>query len=138
MGLTTLLLVCGCNGREAERVVVSGTITFKGEPVSEGEIRLVPLEPADSPVAGATINNGFYKVDARGGALVGTYKVEINGYRVNTAVLKRTPDAELPRGIRRGVPRLQYLPKRYNAASELRMTIEPGSALKTIDYDLKE
>ena len=74
----------GC-GRDQgpERVVVSGTVTFDGKPIRRGRIHFMPVATSAVPVSGADIKDGRYKVDGRGGVPVGTYKIEIEAYRVD-------------------------------------------------------
>jgi hypothetical protein len=125
--------LAGCGGdRGPERVVVSGTVTYNGKPIPNGSIRFMPTAASPVPMAGAAIKDGEYKVEAHGGIPVGTHKIEIDAYRVDPAYAK--PD--MPTG--RGVPRKQYLPKRYNTDSELTITIEPGSPKITKDFALTE
>lgn len=83
-------------------------------------------------MAGTGIKDGRYKVDGHGGVPVGTHKIEIEAYRVDPKYLKSgAPTA-------RGIPRTQYLPKRYNADSQVQIAIEPGSKEITKDFDLTD
>ena len=129
--MATLLTGCG-RDRGPERVVVSGTITYQGNPISVGMIRFMPTATSPVPMAGAPIKDGAYKVDGHGGVPVGTYKIEIEGYRMDP---KHVP-SDAP--MARGTPRTQYLPKRYNVESQLQITIEPGSPEITKNFDLTD
>jgi hypothetical protein len=128
-------LLAGCGDRGPQRVAVSGTVTFNGKPLADGTIRFVPTATASSPVAGADIKDGKYTADIRGGVPVGTQRVEIEAYRVDPRATK--PGMPAP-PMARGVPRIQYIPKRYNVDSQLSMTIEPGSKIITKDFDLTD
>ena len=62
------LMLAGCGGQEgSERVVVSGTVTYRGEPLDDGEIRFLPIKGTKAPMSGAKIIDGQYAVEARGG-----------------------------------------------------------------------
>ena len=119
---------CGCNG--PERVVVSGTITYRGQPIPDGQILFVPLPSCPVPTAMALIVNGQYKADHRGGVPVGTHTVRIEAYR---APPPSTNGAMAMPGARD-----QYLPARHNTASQVQMTIEPGSRAITKDFNLND
>jgi hypothetical protein len=134
---SSLLLVAaclaGCGGdRGPERTVVSGTVTYNGKPLTNGSIRFMPTATSAVPMAGAGIKDGAYKVEGHGGVPVGTHKVEIEAYRVDPKYVK----PEMP--MSRGVPRTQYIPKRYNTDSNLQITIEPGSSQITKNFDLTD
>ena len=133
--LATFPAGCG-RDRGPERVLVSGAVTFNGQPVSEGTIRFLPADAkSTTPMAGAMIRDGQYKIDTRGGVPVGTHKIVIEGFRVNPNAAN--PDAPVAmQAMMRGVPRIQYLPKRYNTDSELQMTIESGSDAIVKNFDL--
>lgn len=127
----------GCGGDQGpERVVVSGTVTYNGKPIPEGDIRFMPVAASAVPMAGAEIKDGKYKVDGRGGVPVGTYKIEIEAYRVEPSAVK--PGETPPPMMARGAPRIRYLPKRYNVDSQLQITIEPGSPEITKDFNLTD
>jgi hypothetical protein len=124
--IVLLLGICclaGCGDRGPDRVVVSGTVTFNGKPLPHGNIRFMPTGDSAVPMAGTIVRDGVYKVERHGGVPVGAYKIEIEAYQVD----KRHTNPDSP--MARGAPRIQYLPKRYNANSELTITIEPGRAI---------
>ena len=122
----------GCGGDQGpERVVVSGTVTYNGQPIPKGDIRFMPVATSAMPMAGAEIIDGKYKVDGRGGVPVGTYKIEIEAYRMKSG-------APYPAIMGRGAPRIQYLPKRHNADSKERITIESGSEDIVKDFSLTD
>jgi hypothetical protein len=119
---------CGA-GRGPERVVVSGSVTYKGQPIPDGMVRFLPPPNSSMPISGAIIENGKYRAEGTGGVPVGTCKVEIEGYRL-------APNEASP--MARSVPRVQYLPKRYNSDSQLQITIESGSREITKDFTLTD
>ncbi len=108
--LMVFLLAAGC-GRSGPRTYrVSGTVTFNGKPVNEGDILFVPADTARGPTA-AKIANGKYVAEAAAGVC----RVEISAIEIGP----NTPRVD-------GVPiPSNYLPARYNMHSELSVEVEP-------------
>jgi hypothetical protein len=121
-----------------ERVVVSGTVTFHGKPVSGGTIRFIPISTSPVPVSGAPIDDGKYKIDSKGGVPVGTHTIQIEAY--HRMSLAQKPGAAVPPNFTRGKgsARQQYIPSRYNMNSTLKITIEPGSREIVKNFDLTD
>ena len=127
-------LLSGCGrGDGPERVVVSGTVTYRGQPLEKGQIQFFPAQGTKAPMAGAEIVAGKYKVDAKGGVPVGTHRVEILALRP-APLPKNLP----PEALDQGVPMQQYIPAKYNAKSELELTIAPGSRPVAKDFSLTD
>ena len=72
--------VIGCDRGGLERAVVTGSATYRGEPIANGEIRFVPTEGTQGPISGGAITEGVYTADGLGGVPVGTYRVEIRAF----------------------------------------------------------
>jgi hypothetical protein len=77
-------------------------------------------------MSAATIVNGNYRADVRGGVFVGTHKVEIEAYG-------KAPSQPNPMWAP-----LNSLPKRYSVDSQLQLTIEPNSRDVVKDFDLRD
>jgi hypothetical protein len=135
--LCALVVFGGCGrDRGPERGVVSGTVAYNGKPVSAGMIRFVPAPTSPAPVSVATIADGKYTVDTHGGVPVGTHKVQIEAFR---KIGSAAQSAErLPPGARDTIPREQYLPAKFNASTQLEITIPSGSRAMTKDFDLRD
>jgi major membrane immunogen (membrane-anchored lipoprotein) len=83
LATAAMVVVVGCGSDDsglAQRYKVSGTVTYKGQPVEKGAITFEPINPA--PPAGrhasGTIENGRYRLTTAvdgDGALPGEYKV---------------------------------------------------------------
>lgn len=117
---------CGCKG--PERVAVFGRVTFRGEPIKEGEICFIPTKGADAPATGALILDGQYFANGNGGVPVGIHRIEIvaglrKGLAGRIAQVGNSPSnlkaKEAPKKLR--------LPAKYNSQSELTIAVEPGS-----------
>ncbi len=126
----------GCAKEGLQRTVVSGTVTYKGIPVSDGTIMFTPVAASQVPSAGASIIDGNYTVDARGGVPVGTHRIGIEAYHLVPYTLR--PGEPAPRNYYEGKAREQYLPKKYNADSQLEITVEPGSQEITKNFELTD
>jgi hypothetical protein len=133
--LTTVFL-SGCRKEGPERVILAGTVTYQGKPVTEGTILFTPAATSQVPSAGASIVDGNYKVDVHGGVPVGTHRISIQAYRSVPFTLP--PGQPEPRNYSQGRLRQQYLPKIYNATSQLVITIEPGSGAIAKNFDLTD
>jgi hypothetical protein len=127
------IFVAGCRHDGPERVPVSGTVTYRGEPVKLGRIRFLPKPGTEAPISGAEIHDGKYDV-LKGGIPVGNHRVEI--------VAHRGPEQQggapaQPMGGPNMTPAMdQYLPEKYNAKTELEISIPSGSGRITKDFEL--
>lgn len=120
---------CGCAPSGPERVVVCGSVTYRGKPIEQGSIRFVPLGETQGPAAGAVIQQGKYEASAKGGVLVGTHRVEITAVAPRKDPMGRDLTAMQGAGT-------QYLPAMYNRQSTLTATIEPGGPNER-NFDLR-
>jgi hypothetical protein len=123
----------GCRGRgDLEKVIVSGKVSYDGQPVENGQIYFYPAKGTKGPVSGAPIKDGAYLADAKDGVPVGKHLVKIEGYRSRDA---SRDDDMLSGAASRGSP-VQYIPPKYNRSTELEVTI-PGENRKfTQNYEL--
>jgi len=131
-----LFIPSGCGRDGPERVIVSGTVTYQGQPLEEGRIRFVPNKETKAPISGGFVRDGKYAVDSKGGVPVGTHKISIEAHRVDPNY--KGPTNPPPDDIENRPPIQQYLPAKYNALTELEITIEPGSSKITEDFNLTQ
>ena len=132
LGLCCLASMGGCGGSgDVERTVVSGAVSYDGQPIDDGTIRFVPTKGTQAPVAAAQIQNGRYSADAKGGVPVGTHRVEIEAFRADPNAA-----ADADPGSIEGSAREQFIPEKYNTNSELELTVEPGGGPVTKDFEL--
>jgi hypothetical protein len=125
-----LLPGCG-HGPDIQRAIVSGKVSYRGQPIAKGAILFVPVKGTQGPQAGAEIKDGVYQVDASGGVPVGTLKVEVQAFRQMAA--NQNTSSPL-RGHGGGFQ--QYLPDQYNRQSTVEVTLD-GKGEQTRDFDLK-
>ena len=127
-----VLMNAGCNDGRLERVPVSGSVSYDGQPVAQGTIRFSPLKGQPVPLSAAQIKDGKYTADSKGGVAVGEYRVVIEAYYKKTTESNRP----LPPGVERGSTGwVQYMPPKYGKESELTFTVESGSDGITKDFD---
>lgn len=125
----------GCGQDGPERVIVTGTVTYREKPLLVGEIRFFPTGEIDAPVSGAEIMDGKYRVEMHGGVPVGEHKVSIKGFYFDTPEgpsYTGRPQAAM------GPFRHQYLPAKYNSDTGLSLRIKSASDTITKDYALTD
>lgn len=115
---------CGQKGDGVNRVVLSGSVSFKGEPVVKGRIRLTPDH---GPVCLVNIQDGTYHYDHRGGVPVARHRVEIWSYDPNQEE-QFGPGAPSPR---------QFLPSEYNKETTLEFVAESNSDGMIQNFELQ-
>jgi hypothetical protein len=129
--LLVLSLAIGCGYRSSlERVYVSGSVSYAGQPIEIGQIRFIPVEPTRAPITVENIRDGAYETDKSGGVPVGNFRVEIRMFdRHEYENAPRVP----------GTPSVkQLLPNKYNRDSELTINIESGSDSIEKDFNLEK
>jgi hypothetical protein len=122
LGFAALLFCAfGCGPGSPAMYRVSGSVTFDGGPVENGEIIFVPFDKRVAPDAG-NIDHGTYDLLVK----AGKKRVEI---RASRPVVGKKPN---PMG-----PVYQdYLPEKYNARTTLEADVKPEGANR-FDYELK-
>ena len=130
----TLLSGCGSD-QGPERVVVSGLATYNGKPVPDGIIRFVPDKSASKPMMATVIKDGKYNAEGLGGVPTGTHKVQIEAMR---AVRRGPPPKPGEPAPLHADGLQQYIPQKYNAKTQLEITVPPGSGPITKNFDLAD
>jgi hypothetical protein len=126
-----LSLVCialsGCGGPEGVGKV-SGTVTLEGKPLAFAIVRFAPKN-GGAPSRAITDESGRYSLQytrSHAGAVVGEHIVSISTYAA------AIPDAD---PAKPEVP--EKVPAKYNAKSELVVTVKSGSNTLDFPLDLK-
>ena len=122
---------CGPGGPEVARV--SGKVSRKGKPLTQGNISFVPSGTPERPPASGPIGaDGTYSLqmaDGQSGAQLGDYNVAVSGEDPNA------PNNDIP-----GMPvkRTSDVPKKYADPnkSNLKATVKSGS--NPLDFDLPD
>lgn len=115
----------GCSGASApDTIKVQGKVTCQGQPLTEGTVSFVPVEPAEGHPSRAATGiiqpDGTYQLATFGendGAVPGTYQVTV-------VSITSGPTLEEP-----GLPEVWAIPKKYGNAvqSGLTATIPPDA-----------
>ncbi len=131
--LMAATIITACADNDAGKSVVSGTVTYQEKPIEQGQIRFIPSPGSNLPMAAALIVDGKYQLDRNGGVPHGTYKVSIEAYRV-PAKYAHLVKPDKPTGVE--IPHEQYLPKMFNRATVLKITIDADSSSVGKDFNL--
>jgi hypothetical protein len=117
MNLRIVLAAClcvslGCNGGKSDldKGIVSGTVTFDGTPVTNGQILFLPIEGTKGAASGASVVDGNFTVKGKGGIPFGKHRVEIRAAKPGAGGIDQ-----------------QYLPSRYNDSSTLTAEVNPDT-----------
>ena len=113
--LTATLLGCGGTKRQS----IEGTVTYGGEKVAQGSIKLIPQTGTKGPSGGALIKDGKFSIPADKGVYVGTFRVEL----LATKETGRQSQDVMGEVVKE---RVQYLPPKYNRESTLTQEITSG------------
>ena len=112
----------GCGDDGPAKYAVSGTVTYKGEPIQDGEIAFYPVD-GKGPPGGGPITDGHYDVEVT----QGEKRVQFNGER-DTGRTETLDDGKVI-NIRE-----PFLPRKYGERSEIVTIIEPK--VNSLDFPL--
>jgi hypothetical protein len=151
-GIAATVVVLGCGGDDSglqSRYKVSGTVTYKGQPVPKGSIVFEPTNPPmpAGRVANGSIANGSYSLTTstpNDGALPGEYKVIILSSSLDVAEVAKAQGhgGLLHQGDESHVKALKGatnpLPQKYAQSDKTpeKRTVKAQS--NTIDFDLTD
>jgi len=127
--LSAAFTTAGCSS-EPKRYKVSGTVTYKGQPIPAGSILFKSEDPAVGTMGGSAINDGRYEIPQANGLLAGKYKVSISYPDPKGPAPK---EGEAPG---EGRETRELLPAKYNAATELTAEVRSDGD-NVFSFDLK-
>ena len=118
--LATLLpLVVGCgNDNPLGRRAISGTVTLDGEALARGNIEFSPRNPSGVG-SGVVITDGGYTIAEQHGLPPGDYDVRIFSPETDSPAPDGPPGPLGPPAVE------ERIPARYNAQTELTITVTP-------------
>jgi hypothetical protein len=141
--LCSVPLGCGPDDGIAKRYPVSGTVTYKGEPLKKGTINFVP-EKQEDRAGGGVIEDGQIKnvgtVAPGDGLLPGKYKVSITaaGDIDYAGVTKKYTSAPDPVTISKAQAKAASLiPTKYANAIDSGLTADVSSSNRTFKFELQ-
>jgi hypothetical protein len=127
----TLLVLPGCSGAASDRAAVSGQVTFDGQPLGSGQVVFEPR--GQGRMAIGQLVNGRYSIAAPHGPTAGEYIVRITASRPTGEKASGGPTSG---GELKDVY-TQFLPAKYNEATELKVQIDPAQGDVEQDFELK-
>ena len=116
-------LWCGCNFGPPS-VVVSGTVSYQGEMVRQGEIIFADVQ-STAPAAVGKVEDGRYRLET----LAGEKRVRITASKETGRIVEGAMGTTYPEQV-------DLLPPEYNSASTLVRTVEPKKEC-VLDFQLK-
>ncbi|MFO0954367.1 MAG: hypothetical protein U0835_25055 [Isosphaeraceae bacterium] len=143
LGLTLPLLLAlapvGCGG-EPGLAAARGRITYKGQPVSKGEVFFSPEEPGKRGAQGTLDENGYYTLGTFGpgdGAYVGKHQVSIVSQGADKPIPPKMKGKMMEEDMQgSGDP---LIPRKYFSPATSGLTAEVVSGgSNTFDFDLKD
>jgi len=134
-----VLLAVGCGESAPPTYPASGTVTFNGDPVEDGTITFLPVQGTHGSNITAAITQGAYATPQDAGLAVGSYRVEIDGFRKTGRQVRdlASPDRRLaePPLIEE---RVMYLPPKFNTQSELKVDVGGAADIVKLDFPLRD
>ncbi len=127
--VTCIFFLPGCGVKESVKLTpVAGKVTVSGQPVTSGQVSLIPLskeEKMPGIMTGIIDSSGNYKVlsDGKEGAPLGKYKVTVTPAMMAAPADKKAPVISFNRS--------------YMDASKTNLTIEVVDSAPPGKYDLK-
>lgn len=114
-----LALACGC-GSKTGRQPVSGSVSYKGQPLDNATVTFFAASGPPGPLCGALVRRGEFTVPAEQGLEPGSYKVAVSMVVPGGEL---TPEEKAAGASPKGK---ESLPEKYNAATTLTAEVKPG------------
>lgn len=128
---TFVVCLIGCGSSGPPRAAISGTVTFEGEPVSQGTIAFLPTSDTKGASTGSEIKEGKYSIAAVSGPTYGKYKVQIR-WSKKTGKQIELGSPSPPGTMMDEV--IEVIPAKYNTESTLEREVK--SAKEEFDFKL--
>ena len=116
--------VLGCGG--SPPVSLTGNVSFAGETVSNGSIRLDPVDIPSAKPAASKIAAGQFEIPVDKGMLPGLYRVRIFGSRPTGRTEKPRENLYADRPQQPRAETESYIPGRFNLRTTLSIELQPG------------
>lgn len=129
-GLLALAMLGGCDVGEPRQESVSGTVTWQGRPLDQGDITFSPANGAGLPV-GSAIIGGAYGLPNPPGLAAGDYLVRIQSRAERATNAAGIPDF----GIADPSLSREKIPGQYNDQTTLKAQVTAGGSNR-FDFDL--
>ena len=124
------MVLTGCGGGTS----VHGKISVNGKPVEEAEIQFVSIDSKEGDQAGTVVSKGEYTLQNAVSLKPGDYQVQIRAYRgTGTKTWDGMGDGTNKHMVEEIV---QFIPNKYNDASELKVTLKRGDNTYDANLDI--
>jgi hypothetical protein len=141
-GLLVVTVGCSEDDGVGVRYPVSGTITYKGEPVPRGTVNFLPEAGTEiRPASGEIQPDGSYKLTTQtpgDGAMAGKYKVAISAMEVNEADYKSKTGGTADQVAVAKASRKSLIPVKYSGTMTSGLSAEVSSSQRTFDFELTD
>lgn len=129
--LLLLAVMVGCGGESGpKKFEVTGTVTFKKQPLDYGSIQFMPAEGSKGgSFSGAEIKGGKYTIPAASGLVAGTYRVIISSGDKDPKAKEEAMPGES------GPPAKERIPPEYNANSKQQVEVTAGKG-NVFNFDI--
>lgn len=125
-----LISLSGC-GDTQDGYLLSGRVSYDGQPVSDGEIGFVAVDGTIGSYGGTDIVDGTYELPRSEGVTAGSYQVVIYAERPSGRRVKADEgSSEMIDQIE------QYIPEIYNLSSSLKVDISGDK--DDMDFELEK
>jgi len=131
-----LVVIAGCNSAKpiAGSVPVSGTVTFNGQPLEQGEVWFAPESGGKGQPATGQIKNGKFTMVTTAsspGVVAGKYKVSIISNKPFTP-----PKLGTPPDPKTGPQPESLIPKKYNDITTSGLEVDVKAATSSLTFAL--
>lgn len=116
------LFLVGCSDPYSGRMPVSGSVTIKGQPLSEATILFFPLDNQDTS-GGAAIAGGKYSIPKQNGLKPGKYLIRITA---GDGVTMATPEEAAGPGGSTNIISVDRVPEDWNVKSDHKVDVTAG------------
>ena len=120
----------GCGS--ADVCSLSGSVSYDGNLIEDGSIRLDPIAADSGPTGKTKITNGKYEIPLEQGILPGKFEVAI--YAVFDTG-RQVPAPEQIGDEAKMISEFVSLPEKYNAMTELSVELQLGENTKNFDLE---
>ncbi len=130
LGLGSTFLSVGCGDRFDGRVEVNGTVTLKGQSITDATVSFSPLE-GQSTQAQVMVTDGKYRIERQTGLKPGKYLIRVSKGDGKTVYLGDQP----PGPTNTNIISKELVPDDWNVNSKQERTVTKDSP-NTFDFSI--
>ena len=145
IGLVLVPLImsgCGEDDGIGKRYPVSGTVTYRGQPVPKATVTFTPADAGSGrPATGTTDQDGYYSLSTASpgdGALPGKYAVTVSAVEIDLSKTKNAPGGMYRTDIIIKAPKKAMIPAKYGSTKASPLSAEVKEQRNTFDLALED